>query len=176
MKPLRSLLLALCLTPASLFAASVPAGSDLVNFKDLDASSLRTENGAQVEVAQEAGSPALKFSFPAGNSYPGVDIPGPWDLSASSGVSMDVTNTGSSKVGLTLRADNAGDWQKSPWNSEVVWLAPGASGTVTVTFGQSFGKPGYALDPAAVIRLKVFVNAPKSDGEILIQNIRSVSK
>lgn len=176
MKSLIPLLIASCLTPTLLLAADVSATNDVVDLKNLDAASLKTDGGAQASVAQEAGAPVLKITFPAAKGYPGVDIPGPWDLSSFSGVSADITNNGSGKLGVSLRVDNAGDWQKSPWNTESIWLAAGASGTVTVNFGRSFGNPGYDLNPSAVARIKIFVSSPQTDGEIIVQNIKAVAK
>jgi hypothetical protein len=77
-------------------------------------------------------------------------------------------------VGVSLRVENPGDWRQSPWNTNVLWLAPGNSGTLVVNFGESFGKPGYALDPARVSKVKFFISAPKDDGEVLLQALRAV--
>ncbi len=78
-------------------------------------------------------------------------------------MTAEVTNNSSVAIGVSLRVENAGDWQKSPWNSNVTWVDPGATGTVKVKFGESFGKPGFALDPAAVSKIKIFVNTPSAD-------------
>ncbi len=159
------------------FLASAPLASAQSKFLDLaslDASTLKTENGGTATIEEIAGLKAIKLTFPASKGYPGFEIPAPggeWDLSSSSGVTAEVTNNSSVKIGVSLRVENAGDWQKSPWNSNVTWVDPGATGTVKVKFGESFGKPGFALDPAAVNKIKVFVNTPSEDGEVIVNTI-----
>jgi len=171
-----SLLLSLGLA-ASSFSQTPPASGELLNLAEVDAGALKAENGASVAVSEEAGAKALKLTFPQTNGYPGVDIPAPegnWDLSAFKGVTADVTNTGPAKIGISLRVENPGDWKQSPWNSNVLWLASGATGTIQVIFGESFGKPGYALDPARVSKVKLFVDSPKEEGEIVLQSLRGI--
>lgn len=158
-------------------ALQAQASGDLVVPADLDPAALKTENGAEVSFEEEAGAKVLKIAFPGGGGYPGVDFPAPdasWDLSAFGGVSANVTNAGASNLGVTLRVENAGDWRQSPWNSNVVWLKPGASGTVVVNFGESFGKPGFKLNASAVTKLKIFATEPKQDGAILVHDIKAV--
>jgi hypothetical protein len=160
------------------WAQTPPASGELVNFADMDAGALKTEEAASVSLEEEGSGKALKLTFPTSNGYPGVDFPaseGHWDLSAFRGVEADVTNRGPGKVGITLRVENPGDWRQSPWNSNVIWLEPGHNGTVAVNFGESFGKPGYALDPARVSKIKIFLNTPKQDGEILLQSLRGIA-
>lgn len=159
----------------ALLRAEPAAGGNLIDFSSLDAASLKTENEASASVVEEAGAKAVRVNFPASKGYPGVDFPSPdgaWDLSAFSGITVDITNEGGAKVGVSVRVENPGDWKQSPWNSEVGWLAPGASGTVTVTFGQSFGKPGFQLNPSAIKKVKIFLNTPGQEGSILIHAIR----
>ncbi len=150
---------------------------DLVIPADLDVGALKTENGAHVAVEDEAGAKVLKISFPGGGGYPGVDFASPvggWDLAAFGGIAANVTNAGTTNLGVTLRVENAGDWRQSPWNSNVVWLKPGAGGTITVNFGESFGKPGFPLNAAAVSKLKIFATEPKQEGAILVHDIKAV--
>lgn len=171
--------LLLILGLATLASTQSPAASDeLVNFAELDAGALKTEDAASVSVEEDGSGKALKLAFSESKGYPGVDLPAPdghWDLSAFRGVEADVTNLGPGKVGVSLRIENPGDWRQSPWNSNVIWLEPGHNGTVVVNFGESFGKPGFALDPARVSKIKVFLSAPKQDGEILLQSLRGVA-
>lgn len=163
---------------ASAFAQTPPASGDLLNLAEVDAGALKTENGASVAASEEAGAKALKLTFPETGGYPGVDIPAPegnWDLSAFKGVAADVTNTGPGKIGISLRVENPGDWKQSPWNSNVLWLASGATGTIQVIFGESFGKPGYALDPGRVNKVKLFISSPKEAGEVVLQGLRGIA-
>jgi beta-glucanase (GH16 family) len=117
---------------------------------------------------------ALKVAFPNGGDYPGLDLPlagGQVDLSAFAGIQAEITNVGQSRLNVALRADNPGDWRKQPWNTNNAWIAPGETKTVKVAFGQSFGRPGYALDASRVSNIKLFVERPKADAAILVNNI-----
>lgn len=161
----------LCLLASS---SILLADSKFIDFASLDAAAIKVENGASVEIVDHEGSKAIQLTFPASKSYPGFELSAPngeWNLGSSSGVTAEVTNTSSVKVGVSLRVENAGDWQKAPWNSNVTWLAPGATGSVVVKFGESFGKPGFALDPAAVTKIKVFVGTPTADGTVIVNTI-----
>lgn len=145
-----------------------------MDFASLDVAALKTENAAEVAVVDEGGAKAVELSFPASQGYPGVDFEagGPWDLSAYAGVEVMVENKGSGKVGFNVRVDNPGDWKKSPWNTETIWLEPGASKTASVTFGQSFGRAGYPLDASRVSKIKVFANPSAAEGSLIIRGIR----
>lgn len=157
------------------FATVAVAGENLIDLAKLDASSLRTESGATVAAENEG----LKLSFPASKGYPGVDLAAPdgtWDLSTFKGVVVELANEGGTKVGVSARVENPGDWQQKPWNAETTWVNAGAGGTLTVTFGQTFGKPGFELDPAAVKLIKVFANSPSEEGSIVIRSVRGVPK
>ncbi len=156
-------------------AASPTSAENLLNLSDT--SSYKTENGASVSIADEGGSPVLKMSFPKSGSYPGVDMKpmgGKWDLSAFSGVQAEVVNTTSTSLGVGLRVDNPGNWKKSPWNSQTSWIGAGKSGTVTVTFGESYGQPAYNLDAGNVANIKMLVDKPKAEGALLIKSIKPV--
>lgn len=103
---------------------------------------------------------------PGKDGYPGISISpegAAWDLSAFGHIEARVANTGSKQITVCLRVDNAGDWTQAPWNGENLYLKPGASGTVRVRFGYSWGKRAYALKPAAVIKVMLFTT--KSDAE-----------
>ncbi|MFA6959122.1 MAG: family 16 glycosylhydrolase [Opitutaceae bacterium] len=155
-------------TPST--AASVPSGAAIFTPTADNIASIKTEKDPVLSLE---GS-ALKIAFPNGGDYPGLDLPlagGQLNLSAFSGVQAEITNVGQSRLNVALRADNPGPWQKSPWNTNNVWIAPGETKTVKVTFGQSFGRPGYALDASQVINLKLFVERPKADAAMLIKNV-----
>jgi hypothetical protein len=64
--------------------------------------------------------------------------------------------------------DNPGDWQKSPWNTERVMLAPGETKTIQLFFGLSQGQPAYALDPARISGVKLFADAPKDKAATIL--------
>ena len=135
--------------------------------------SIKTEQDPVLALDTSGGTPALKMTFPNGGDYPGFDFPlagGQLNLAGFAGVQVTVANIGPSRLNVALRAGNPGDWQKSPWNTGNVWIAPGETKTLKVTFGQSYGHPGYALDSAQVNNLKLYVEKPKSDAALLISN------
>jgi len=127
-----------------------------------------TPTSDQVTVARstDAAVPGIVVTIqPGKEDYPGIRIPpdgGSWDLAAYGHVEARVVNTGDKPLFLSLRVDNAGNWQDNPWNTESITLAPGASGTISTIFGYAYGKkPGFALNPAAVVNVLLF--AGKSD-------------
>lgn len=128
---------------------------------------LTTDQPGQVSLARAEGVAGVVVTCrPGASDYPGVVLKpegAVWDLSAFGHVDARVVNTGPVACGVCLRVDNEGDWTTNPWNSETLWLNPGEGGTVRVRFGYSWGQPGYALDPAKVNQLLVFVG--KSDRE-----------
>ncbi len=140
-----------------------------------DAAAFKTQGNTTVQVVEEGGAKVVQAQFPAGNGYPTFDFPPPaggWNLSTSAGVQVDVTNKGTTKLNVALRVDNAGDWQKQPWNTESVWVGPGETKTIKVAFGKSYGgNPGYALDSSKVSALKVFAVNPKDGGTIQVKNL-----
>ncbi len=102
-------------------------------------------------------------------SYPGLIVKPPegtvWDLSPYGHVEALITNTGDSPLSITMRVDNDGNWQSSPFNAESIDIKPGASANLKVIFGYTFGyKPGYPLKSEAVSRLLFFMGKVK-DGE-----------
>jgi beta-glucanase (GH16 family) len=133
-----------------------------------------TEVPAQVRIAKAANNAGIDVAITAGDAgYPGIAFKpaAPWDLSVYGHVEARITNTGSEKIGVSLRLDNDGDWKANPWNGENVWLKPGESGTVTVRFGYSWGKKGFALDPSKVSRLSLFVGKTAKDIAFRVESI-----
>jgi beta-glucanase (GH16 family) len=154
--------------PAAASAAVIytPTAANIAN--------LKTEQDPVVALDTSTGTPALKVTFPNGGDYPGFDFPlagGQLNLAAFAGVQVTVANTGQSRLNVALRAGNPGDWQKSPWNTGNVWIAPGETKTLKVVFGQSYGHPGYALDASRVNVLKLYVEKPKADAALLVKNL-----
>jgi beta-glucanase (GH16 family) len=94
------------------------------------------------------------------DGFPGINLipkSGKWDLSAFGHVTAKIRNSSEKAISLSLRVDNAGNWQDNPWNTETVTLAPGETGIVTTIFGFAYGhKAGFALNPAAVVNLVIF--------------------
>ena len=112
------------------------------------------QDGGAVEVAaapSNAGYPGLSF-VPAGGAET-------WDFSPWGFVSAKLTNLGEKPLSLSMRVDNNGDWRLSPWNAESVYLKPGEARVLKVFFGYQYGyQAGYALDPAAVSQVLIFLN------------------
>ncbi len=159
---------------AAVLAAVAVRGMDLV--AGLPAGAI-TPSSAQVTATRSAdpAAPGIAVAMAqGGDPYPGITLTPPsgvWDLSACGHVAARVVNTGADPLRLSLRVDNAGPWSDNPWNSEWRQIQPGATGTVSVLFGYTWGKPGYALQPQAVVRMVLFAGkADKRD-----QSFRVVS-
>lgn len=180
MKLLPVLLLSLLLGPGLTHAgeASVPASGELVKMSsDLELDGLKPAKGAQLSLEKDGDAFGLKVEFAADDGYPGVFFPAPppeWDLSAFRGVESEITNLGAGKVSVTVRVDNAGDWTTNPWSAEATELEPGETKTITVNFGNSFGKPAFALDPKKITGIHVLANSPKEEGVLLIRSLKAV--
>jgi beta-glucanase (GH16 family) len=160
--------------PITAATASVPAGAVIFTPTADNIATIKTETDPVLAFDSSTGSPALKVTFPNGGDYPGFDFPltgGQLNLSGFAGVQATLTNAGQSRLNVALRAGNPGDWQKSPWNTGNVWIAPGETKTLKVVFGQSYGHPGYALDASRVNVLKLYVEKPKADAVLLIKNL-----
>lgn len=142
-------------------AATLP----LVNLAAPGVESRVVLTSGQVTVAPgtDAAAPGLTVTIqPGEEGYPGIklkpDGAAAWDLSAFGHVEAKVVNTGTKSVSVALRVDNEG-WKDSPWNTESLSIKPGATGTVKVIFGYTYGlQPGYALKPGAVVQVMLFVN------------------
>jgi Beta-glucanase/Beta-glucan synthetase len=170
-RPLRFALAALTLlaalhgaraqTPAPVFIPTSENIADLV-----------TEKGPRLSLDT---SGALRVEFPGGNDYPGVNFPVPaagLDHSAHAGLEIELTNLGPARLNLNLRVDNPGDWRKSPWNTENVWIGAGETKTLKLTFGRSYGRAGFALDPARITAIKFFAAQPKETSTVLVKALR----
>lgn len=156
--------------------AVAPAGSGVLYGFD-DAASLTTVRGqgAKVEHTTDGGG-ALRAIFASGESYPGVHLEAPqgaWNLSNYAGVQVDITNPNSFGVTAALRVDNPGDWSKNQWNAEKLHIKAGQTQTVRVKFGQSWGAPGFSLNPARVARCLVYLERPKDGTTLVVDNLKA---
>jgi hypothetical protein len=144
-------LIACLLVPAALAAAET-------KYAVFDPTAEHPERKFTPDCDQVAIKPGLLVTInPGAAGYPGIDLHGNWDFDGFSHVEARVTNTGSSAIDLSLRVDNGGDWHNSPWDTEASRIEAGQTGTITVYFGYAYGdKPGYKLDPKAVVNLKLF--------------------
>ncbi len=133
-----------------------------------------TSNQVTVAPSEDPAAPGLIITIAAGDEgYPGARLTPPgdkWDLSAFGHVEAKLTNTGKSGFTVALRVDNAGDWQKNPWNTEQIFLKPGATTTQRVIFGHAYGhKPGYKLNPAEVIGILIFTGKAKEEQSMRLE-------
>ncbi|MBN8707793.1 MAG: hypothetical protein BGO12_06630 [Verrucomicrobia bacterium 61-8] len=117
----------------------------------------------------------LKVTFSTGTDYPNVQFPipaGGWNLSAFGGVEVTATNTSGAPITAVLRVDNPGDWKQSPWNSQSVKIAPGATQVLQAVFGKNNGQPGYPLDAKKISAIQVYVVKPKEEITLLLSNLK----
>ncbi len=172
-------LLSVCAAHAT-FAA---APKDLLDLSDGGKNLKIHADHADVQVVKTEHGPALAVRVGhQGGDYPGAQVRAPegtWDLSKYDAVEFDVAHTGASEsaaVRIHGRVDNPGDWKKQPWNVNAVTLKPGDRKTLRVTFGESYGNPGYKLDPAKVSQVMVFAEKPKTQVTIHVLAIRAVGE
>ncbi len=158
-------------------AASAAEPTILFDFEEQTQLDHTKTDDASVSIIDVDGGRAMRVDLGYTKQYPGVTLTptgGPWDLSRHSAVEVDLTNAGDDSVNATLRVDNKGHWRNKPWNVEKLRLKPGQSKTLRVEFGRSWGGPGYVLDPSAVTRVLVFVERPKHDSVLIVDNLRAV--
>lgn len=134
---------------------------------------VEAENANVTASTTPDGVKQLELGFTGGQEYPGVRfvMGNPRDLSAYAGVEAEITNTGGESCKVGLRVDNEGDWRGEPWNSEVDELAPGETKTIAVTFGRSYGAPGFKLDASKVIGVLVYVALPKQAAALRLRRL-----
>jgi beta-glucanase (GH16 family) len=152
-------------------AAQAPTALPLIDFSAAGAEQRVSATSDQVTFTRLPGSAGGKLNVsirPGKESYPGINIKpaeAAWDLSAFGHIDLRLTNTGEKPVVACLRVDGDADWKLSPWNSENGDLAAGSTQTIRVRFGYSWGKRGYAINPARVAHVMVFLgksDAPQS--------------
>ncbi len=126
-------------------------------------------------VKDASDAPVVQVVCQPSPQWPGIVIKPArqqhWDLSANSWVEATVSNTGSRQIKLVMRVDNPGDWRKQPWNGDSIDLGPGQSGKAKVTFGQSWGGPGYKLDPRQVNQVLLFIGKPTEPATYIVRQV-----
>ena len=154
---------------AGVWADSAIAPKFLWSASEPGSANVTCDNG--VTWKAEGGRFAVEFA-PGEAQWPGFAIAsksGAWDLGVWGHVEMTLTNPGAKPLSVGLRVDNPGDWKKSPWNSENVYLNPGETKIGKVIFGYQYGfKKGYQLDPSKVSQVKVFLNGKSGEPRRLI--------
>lgn len=148
---------------------------DLIDLKkDSSSSMLSNDNGGTATIDSQAG--ALKLAIPAGKGYPGVKISspdGPWDLTGYNGVDAEITNTGTDSLKVTLRVDGDDDWKNQTWDCQIATIPPGTTQTIHVTFGMSYGQPGYKMPLDHVLRVLIFALDPETAGSLNVTTLRA---
>jgi len=143
-----------------LFGAALPTAlaAAETKYQVFDPTASRPEQKFTGDCDQVSIAPGLVVTVKSGPAgYPGIDLKGSWDFDGFSHVEARVTNTGAKAIDLSLRVDNGGDWHQSPWDTESARIEPGQTQSITVFFGYAYGdKPGYKLDPKAVVNIKLF--------------------
>lgn len=154
---------------------TLPTSGDIVTFsKTFDLSSLKKVK-TDVSLVETDQKTKLKINFnPVEKGWSFVGFPSPsgeWDLSAFTGIQVEVTNV--SKIPLTvgLKAENAGNPPLKSSNG--IEILPGDTATLQVTFGMTWGKPSDTLDTKA-IGIYVFMYDPKPDSSVTIAGIQGV--
>lgn len=173
-------LLACCLLASAVCAApqplSPPISGELLSFETPDEIAKAELEDVQATIVERGEGHALQLVFGTAKGYPTIHLPAPpelWDLSSFAGVQAMVTNPTAAKITVCLRVDNAGDWKKSPWNIEKTDLEPGETKAVQVKFGQSWGNPGFDLNPAAVSAIVIYVNKPAQPLTVLVDDLKA---
>lgn len=149
-----------------------PASGELYNF-DGSAGAITSDTGVTVSVANVKGAKKAKVTTSNADGYPGINFPvpaGAWNLSDFTGMQVEVTNSGADMVTVNMKAENQGDWHVSPWSVDMVTVAPGATQTLKVVFGQNFNHPAFALDKAHVTGVRVFVIPSKSPVSFVVSS------
>jgi len=165
--------LALCLVQWSLADDAIKPVLEFMPQTDL--TSLQSaENKATLSLQTENGQTALKIVGPAKSGYPGIHYApaAPLDLSSAKGIETEITNLSDEPITISLRVENGTDPKAAKWSINWQQMEPGEKRTLQTPFGLKYGKPGYALDPAKIVGITVYVSGT-SDNErtVLLQNI-----
>lgn len=164
--------LALSLAIGRADGATPPSTGELYSYEGtLNLSELKPDKDVTASITDLNGIRMIKVDFPVLKGYPGVSFPTPaggWDLSGYTGVQLQVHNPGTDPITVTLKAENPAGSSPNPWNAEFLTVNGGATQTLKVAFGRSFGQKGFALDVAHVTAIKVFVQALTKPTSIII--------
>ncbi|OGV39070.1 MAG: hypothetical protein A2X48_18090 [Lentisphaerae bacterium GWF2_49_21] len=135
----------------------------------------QSESQVEFKIADGEKGKVLDVTFkPGPTGYPGLEIKpegGKWDLSAFGHVEAQVSNIGQNPMLVALRIDNAGDWKDNPWNTEQANLKPGETKVIKLIFGYQYGqKPGYALNPSAIVNVLLFTGKVGKESIIRLES------
>ncbi|WP_035012866.1 beta-galactosidase [Catenovulum agarivorans] len=203
MKNLTLSRLALIAACTSLFSACVSTTSNekreivadsivLFDFEQGSDTSLLQTNDAKVRIINHQGSKQLQLQTGISSGAPGVTIKKPagsWDLNNYYHVKMDITNAGEHPARIIFKVGDPEDGMQA-WQMEIRFdLAPGETKTVSddiITTPWRFTKPLNLLamraapgqakaDLSAIDQVKVTINYPANEHNLLIDNIRATN-
>lgn len=138
------------------------------------------EAEAQVSLkpSSDPAKPGVEVSVaPGAAGFPGVQLHPEtgetWDLSAYGHIDATITNLGDKEIGVSLRVGNR--WTSAnnfPCNCEGIGIKPGATETINVIFGHSYGhQPAYKLKPEAVTEVLLFTTKATAQKSFRIDSI-----
>ena len=152
-----------------------PAIGDIVEFSDGEVA-IKTRDASYTEEKIE-GEDAVKAQFEPTELWSFVRFApaaGSWDLSKYTGVSIEITNTGSMELKPGFRADEAGKVGKDAWNATHASVAPGETKTLFVKFGMDYNKPK-EIDTTKIGAIQVFLGKNRAEASTLIlRHIKAV--
>lgn len=163
-------------TSAALAATRLPVVFDPAAADALARVTATGQDAAAAAITLAGGG--IEFALAADAPWPGIAIrpPGPcWDLTGAGGIEAVIDNLGQAPLQIGLRVDQQGGGAND-WNGENLRLEPGKSGTVTVVFGRSWGRAGFALDPARVGRVQVYGVKPGPGSRLRLRSLAAVSR
>ena len=181
-----------CLLAGLASSARVNAQSVLFAFtrgKPNDAVEMRA---VEVSPAQGDSGMALRVKGEEDSQWAGIVLKAPhgrWNLSEHDGLLLDVRNVGDTELTLECRVENADADPPLHCNKGQVTLAPGARGTLDVSFKRSafslaslpmFGMRSFpppdagenTIDPGAIARVAILVPKPKGKFSFEIGDVR----
>lgn len=132
-----------------------------------------SEDEVETDVVKEGIVVKIKAS---GNSgFPGIMLKPsrPWKLSDYSQIDAVITNTCTVPLRINMRVDNDVPKVNDTWNANAVQVKPGETKTLTVTFGQSYGHAGYALDPKEIVQLLFFTGPMAEEQSFRIESLKA---
>ncbi len=154
----RSILSALCviiLGQLQLAAADL----HLIDMQTVEIGKVLSAKDAQLKIISIDKKRCIRAELEAEKNWPGLVVypeAGSWDLSAYAGVAMTVQNNSMEEISVALRVDNHGANGKDNCNTETMKIPSGATATLPVTFGRSYGNAGPALNLKNIIALQIF--------------------
>lgn len=178
-----------------LFLAGSAFAADQVLFdfeRSFDFTKLPTTDATATEAKSVDGS-ALRVVTGHKQQWPGVTLPAPggtWNLSAHGQLLLKIKNTGTAKLTVSCRVDNAGADGTKNCVTGSLRLDPGQTDTLKVDLkrsgsdtmgGKLFGMRGYPVGPGGkggidatkITQLLLFVAKPTVDHTFEVDDIRA---